>query len=70
MRLQLSTTSDIQSIIQIINDAKLFGNLGSAAIWLSFARLLENCPLEPGDQVLVLGAEATKYLYGGFVYQH
>ncbi|WP_406609406.1 3-oxoacyl-ACP synthase III family protein [Agarivorans sp. JK6] len=55
---------------QIINDAKLFGNLGSAAIWLSFARLLENCPLEPGDQVLVLGAEATKYLYGGFVYQH
>ncbi|UPW19518.1 3-oxoacyl-ACP synthase [Agarivorans sp. TSD2052] len=55
---------------QIINDAKHFGNLGSAAIWLSFARLLQTKPLEPGDQVLVLGAEATKYLYGGFVYQH
>ncbi|GDY25030.1 hypothetical protein AHAT_09200 [Agarivorans sp. Toyoura001] len=55
---------------QIINDAKQLGNLGSAAIWLSFAKLLQSKPLERGDQVLVLGAEATKYLYGGFVYQH
>jgi 3-oxoacyl-[acyl-carrier-protein] synthase-3 len=26
--------------------------------------------LKRGDRVLVLGAEATQYLYGGFVYVH
>ncbi|BDM65567.1 3-oxoacyl-[acyl-carrier-protein] synthase 3 [Shewanella sp. NFH-SH190041] len=55
---------------RIINDAKSLGNLGSAAIWMSLARLRERGQLRPGDRVLVLGAEATKYLYGGFVYHH
>lgn len=50
--------------------ADQLGNLGSAAIWVSFDRLLKSETLRPGDQVLILGAEATKYLYGGFVYQH
>lgn len=56
--------------MRIINDAKSLGNLGSAAIWVSLSRLLGSGKLSRGDKVLVLGAEATKYLYGGFVYQH
>lgn len=55
---------------RIINDAKVLGNLGSAAIWVSLARLVNSGQLTSGDRVLVLGAEATKYLYGGFVYTH
>ncbi|ACA87452.1 3-oxoacyl-ACP synthase III family protein [Shewanella woodyi] len=55
---------------RIINDAKGLGNLGSAAIWVSFAKLVNSGKLRRGDKVLILGAEATKYLYGGFVYHH
>ncbi len=55
---------------RIINDAKSLGNLGSAAIWVSLAKLINSGALNSGDKVMVLGAEATKYLYGGFVYQH
>lgn len=50
--------------------ADRFGNLGSAAIWVGFDTLLRSGLLERGDRVLVLGAEASKYLYGGFVYTH
>ncbi|WP_394131152.1 3-oxoacyl-ACP synthase III family protein [Shewanella maritima] len=55
---------------RVINDAKHLGNLGSAAIWVSLSRLIHSNKLKPGDKVAVLGAEATKYLYGGFVYHH
>ena len=55
---------------RVINDAQVLGNLGSAAIWVSLARLVNSTKLKEGDKVLVLGAEATKYLYGGFVYTH
>ncbi|WP_153916585.1 3-oxoacyl-ACP synthase III family protein [Shewanella sp. TC10] len=55
---------------RIINDAKQFGNLGSAAIWVSLSNLIHSGKLNEGDKVAVLGAEATKYLYGGFVYEH
>jgi 3-oxoacyl-[acyl-carrier-protein] synthase III len=55
---------------RIINDAKVLGNLGSAAIWVSLARVINSGKLTQGDKILVLGAEATKYLYGGFVYTH
>jgi 3-oxoacyl-[acyl-carrier-protein] synthase-3 len=55
---------------RIVVDADQLGNMGSAAIWVSFDRLRRSGRLAPGDKVLVLGAEATKYLYGGFVYQH
>lgn len=55
---------------RIVVDADRLGNLGSAAIWVSFDRLRRSGRLKCGDKVLVLGAEATKYLYGGFVYTH
>lgn len=46
------------------------GNLGSAAIWASFHELRRSEALERGQRVLILGAEASKYLFGGFVYTH
>lgn len=55
---------------RVINNAKQWGNLGSVAIWASFADIVNSGKLKPGDQVAVLGAEATKYMYGGFVYTH
>jgi 3-oxoacyl-[acyl-carrier-protein] synthase-3 len=55
---------------KVVVDADKVGNMGSAAIWYSFDQLLKSKRLQRGDKVLVLGAEATKYLYGGFVYQH
>lgn len=53
---------------RIIVDADKLGNLGSAAIWVSLDRLRQSGKLKKGDKVLILGAEATKYLYGGFVF--
>ncbi len=50
--------------------AHRYGNLGSAAIWVALDDLCHSGTLASGDRVLVLGAEATKYLYGGFVYTH
>ncbi len=50
--------------------ADRLGNLGSAAIWVSFDELRRSGALRRGQRVLVLGAEASKYLYGGFVYTH
>ena len=55
---------------RIINDARHWGNLGSAAIWASLNRLILSGRIQRGQRVLVLGAEATKYMFGGFVYQH
>jgi 3-oxoacyl-[acyl-carrier-protein] synthase III len=55
---------------KVICDATLLGNLGSAAIWVALDRLRRSGRLAPGDRVVVLGAEATKYMYGGFVYAH
>ena len=40
----------------------------AAAIWLALAELRST--LEPGARVLALGAEATKYMFGGFSYVH
>ena len=44
------------------------GNTGSAAIWMALAELRGR--LTPGERVVVLGAEASKYMYGGFAYEH
>ena len=55
---------------RIIVDADKLGNMGSAAIWTSLDILRHSGRLTKGDKVLILGAEATKYLYGGFIYQH
>jgi 3-oxoacyl-[acyl-carrier-protein] synthase III len=54
---------------RIFNVAKDIGNTGSAAIWTAFSMLRER-GLAPGDDVLILGAEATKFHYGGFHYVH
>jgi 3-oxoacyl-[acyl-carrier-protein] synthase-3 len=53
---------------RIFVNADHLGNTGSAAIWLALAEL-RSC-LKPGDTVLALGAEATKYMFGGFQYVH
>lgn len=50
-------------------NADRVGNTGSAAIWLALDNLRKG-GLETGARVLALGAEATKYMYGGFVYDH
>ena len=50
--------------------ADRLGNLGSAAIWVGLSELIRSGELEAGHKVLVLGAEASKYMFGGFVYTH
>ncbi|MEM7467788.1 MAG: 3-oxoacyl-[acyl-carrier-protein] synthase III C-terminal domain-containing protein [Pseudomonadota bacterium] len=55
---------------RIYSTAHKYGNLGSVAIWAALADLRNADLLAPGDKVLILGAEATKYIYGGFVYTH
>ena len=50
--------------------ADKLGNLGSAAIWISLDMLRRSEDLKKGQRILVLGAEASKFLYGGFVYTH
>jgi 3-oxoacyl-[acyl-carrier-protein] synthase-3 len=53
---------------RIFVNADRVGNAGSAAIWLALADL--RARLCTGDTVCVLGAEATKYMFGGFLYVH
>jgi len=53
---------------RIFVNAQHLGNTGSAAIWLALAELRQS--LRPGDSVCVLGAEATKHMFGGFLYVH
>lgn len=52
----------------IFVNADRVGNTGSTAIWLALAEL--RAQLKPGTTVLTLGAEATKYMFGGFLYSH
>lgn len=54
---------------QFFVHADTVGNTGSAAIWLALDTLRKN-GLTPGKRVVALGAEATKYMYGGFAYDH
>ena len=55
---------------RVVCEADALGNLGSAAIWVALDRLRRSGRLAPNARVLVLGAEATKFLYGGFLYVH
>lgn len=55
---------------RIVGNGAIVGNLGSAAIWVALDTLRRSGTLKPKQRVLVLGAEATHYLYGGFVYIH
>jgi 3-oxoacyl-[acyl-carrier-protein] synthase-3 len=54
---------------RVFVNADRVGNTGSAAIWLALAELRSLA--RPGSTALVLGAEATKHMFGGFLYaQH
>jgi 3-oxoacyl-[acyl-carrier-protein] synthase-3 len=53
---------------RIFVNADRLANTGSAAIWLALADLRSR--LDPGARVLALGAEATKFMFGGFSYVH
>jgi 3-oxoacyl-[acyl-carrier-protein] synthase III len=54
---------------RIFVNADRIGNTGSAAIWIAIAELREQALLA-GDTVVALGAEASKFMYGGFCYRH
>ncbi len=53
---------------RVFINADRVGNTGSAAIWLGLHELRQSLPA--GGTVAVLGAEATKHLFGGFAYAH
>ncbi len=53
---------------RVFVNADRLGNTGSAAIWLALAELRGR--LRSGESVLVLGAEATGHMFGGFQYVH
>jgi 3-oxoacyl-[acyl-carrier-protein] synthase III len=53
---------------RIFVNAGYLGNTGSAAIWLALAEL--RSLFKRNESALVLGAEATKYMFGGFQYVH
>lgn len=53
---------------RVVVNADKVGNTGSAAIWLALA--MNRAAMKPGEKLLALGAEATKYMFGGFLYQH
>jgi 3-oxoacyl-[acyl-carrier-protein] synthase-3 len=55
---------------KVICEASVLGNLGSAAIWVALDRLRRSGRLVQGDRVMVLGAEASKYMFGGLLYIH
>ena len=54
---------------RVFGNAARIGNTGSAAIWLALAELRETA-MPSGTTVAALGAEASKYMHGGFVYRH
>ena len=64
---QLARHLDIEERRIFVNAQRL-GNTGSAAVWLALAELRKS--LRGGDSVCVLGAEATRHLFGGFLYVH
>jgi 3-oxoacyl-[acyl-carrier-protein] synthase III len=53
---------------RIFVNADQLGNTGSAAIWLALHALRSR--LRAGERVLILGAEATKHMFGGMLYVH
>lgn len=53
---------------RVFVNADRIGNTGSAAIWLALAELRQR--MSRGERALVLGAEATGFMFGGFVYAH
>jgi 3-oxoacyl-[acyl-carrier-protein] synthase-3 len=53
---------------RIFVNADRIGNTGSAAIWLALAQL--RARMHRGERALILGAEATKHMFGGMLYVH
>jgi 3-oxoacyl-[acyl-carrier-protein] synthase III len=53
---------------RVFVQADRIGNTGSAAIWIALDTLRSKAA--PGDGIVVLGAEASKHMYGGFAYCH
>lgn len=53
---------------RVVVNADKVGNTGSAAIWLALA--MKRASMKSGERLLALGAEATKYMFGGFLYRH
>lgn len=49
-------------------NADRIGNTGSAAIWIALDALRREAVI--GERAIVLGAEASKFMYGGFSYRH
>jgi 3-oxoacyl-[acyl-carrier-protein] synthase III len=54
---------------RVFVNADRIGNTGSAAIWMALAALRSH-GLGKGEKVVVLGAEASKFMYGGLAYTH
>ena len=54
---------------KVFVNADTIGNTGSAAIWIALSALRTH-GLAPKQTALILGAEATKYMHGGFCYEH
>jgi 3-oxoacyl-[acyl-carrier-protein] synthase-3 len=54
---------------RMIVQADRLGNTGSAAIWLALDAVRRGIAT-PGQSALILGAEASKHMYGGFAYRH
>ena len=54
---------------RFFGNASRIGNTGSAAIWIALAELRAS-GLDCGATVATLGAEASKFMYGGFAYRH
>jgi 3-oxoacyl-[acyl-carrier-protein] synthase III len=53
---------------RVFVNAQRVANTGSAAIWLALDEARRQLPA--AARVLALGAEATRFMYGGFVYRH
>jgi 3-oxoacyl-[acyl-carrier-protein] synthase-3 len=53
---------------RVFVNADRYGNTGSAAIWLALHELRGT--MRPAERALVLGAEATQFMYGGFIYEN
>jgi 3-oxoacyl-[acyl-carrier-protein] synthase-3 len=53
---------------RILMNGDRVGNTGSAAMWLGLAQT--RAQLRRSESVMALGAEATDYMFGGFLYVH
>jgi 3-oxoacyl-[acyl-carrier-protein] synthase-3 len=55
---------------EVLRQRRLRGQHGLGAIWVALHALRTSGLLGEGDSVLIRGAEATQFMFGGFVYHH